>query len=93
MDPRHPKVGAVAVRDGRFIAVGTLKDVQAAAGTNAKLDKAFDGKVVTAGFVEQHVHPVLAALTMTTKVISIEDWDTIDGFSPAVRDPEGMPID
>ena len=42
-----------------------------------------------AGFVEQHVHPVLAALTMNTKVISIEDWDTIDGFSPAVRDEQG----
>ena len=31
------------------------------------------------------MHPVLAALTMNTKVISIEDWDAIDGFSPAVR--------
>lgn len=26
---------------------------------------------------------------MNTKVISIEDWDAIDGFSPAVRDPKG----
>jgi hypothetical protein len=41
---------------------------------------------VIAGFVEQHVRPVLAALTVNTKVISIEDWDAIDGFSPAVRD-------
>lgn len=89
MDPNRPKVEAVAVRNGRFIAVGTLQDVQAAAGNNAKVDKTFEGKVVTAGFVEQHVHPVLAALTMNTKVISIEDWDAIDGFSPAVRDPEG----
>ncbi len=24
---------------------------------------------------------------MNTKVISIEDWDAIDGFSAAVRDP------
>ena len=34
--------------------------------------------VVIAGFVEQHVHPVLAALTMNAKVISIEDWDAIE---------------
>jgi len=60
MDPRHPKVEAVAVRDGRFIAVGTLKDVQAAAGKEARVDRTFEGKVVTAGFVEQHVHRVVA---------------------------------
>ncbi len=89
MDPKKPKAEAVAVKDGKFLAIGSLAEVQAAAGGNAPVDRTFDGKVVTAGFVEQHVHPVLAALTMATKVISIEDWDTIDGFSPAVRDPEG----
>jgi len=89
MDPANPKAEAVAVMDGKFTAVGTLAEVQAAAGAGAKVDKTFEDKVVSAGFVEQHVHPVLAALTMATKVISIEDWDTIDGFSPAVRNPEG----
>lgn len=29
---------------------------------------------------------------MNSKVISIEDWDAIDGFSPAVRDPAGYEI-
>jgi len=46
-------------------------------------------RYMVAGFVEQHVHPVLAALNTKTKVISIEDWDAIDGFSPAVRDEKG----
>jgi predicted amidohydrolase YtcJ len=89
MDPRKPRAEAIAVRDGKFLAVGTRAEVGAAAGKNARLDKTFNDKVVIAGFVEQHVHPVLAALTMNTKVISIEDWDAIDGFSPAVRDPKG----
>lgn len=89
MDPKQPRAEAVAVRDGRFVSVGKLADVQAAAGKDAKVDRTFADKVVIAGFVEQHVHPVLAALTMNTKVISIEDWDAIDGFSPAVRDPKG----
>jgi predicted amidohydrolase YtcJ len=88
MDAKLSRAEAVAVRDGRFIAVGKLADVQAAAGKHAKLDRTFADKIVIAGFVEQHVHPVLAALTMNTKVISIEDWDAIDGFSPAVRDPK-----
>jgi predicted amidohydrolase YtcJ len=89
IDPKNPRVEAIAVRNGRFLAVGTLDEVRAAAGKEAEVNKTFEGKVVVAGFVEQHVHPVLAALTMNTKVISIEDWDAIDGFSAAVRDPNG----
>jgi predicted amidohydrolase YtcJ len=88
MNPQQPKAKAVAVRDRQFVAVGSLDEVQTVVGKEAKLDRTFEGKVVTAGFVEQHVHPVLAALTMATKVTSIEDWDAIDGFSSAVRDPE-----
>ncbi|MGL4220704.1 MAG: amidohydrolase family protein, partial [Shewanella sp.] len=77
---------AIAVRDGKFIAVGSRDEVTAAAGSDAIFNDTLKDKVVIAGFVEQHVHPVLAALTMNSKVISIEDWDAIDGFSPAVRD-------
>jgi predicted amidohydrolase YtcJ len=89
MDAKLSRAEAIAVRDGRFVAIGKLAEVQAAAGKDAKIDRTFAEKFVIAGFVEQHVHPVLAALTMNTKVISIEDWDAIDGFSPAVRDPKG----
>jgi hypothetical protein len=89
MDATKPRAGAVAVQDGKFVALGSLDDVRRAVGADAAVDRTFDGKVVTAGFVEQHVHPVLAALTMAARVISIEDWDALDGFSPAVRDPEG----
>lgn len=85
MDPARPVAQAVAVRDGKFLAVGTLADAQRAA-SGARIDRRFEGKTVTAGFIEPHVHPVLAALTMNTSVISIEDWDAIDGFSAAVRD-------
>jgi predicted amidohydrolase YtcJ len=88
MDPHQPRAQAVAVRDGSFVAVGTLAEVQAAAGQGARVDHTFANQVAIAGFVEPHVHPVLAALTMHTKVISIEDWDAIDGFSPAVRDDQ-----
>ena len=82
-------VDSQLVRAGAQNGAALLEIANAAAGSNARLDKTFNDKVVIAGFVEQHVHPVLAALTMNTKVISIEDWDAIDGFSPAVRDEKG----
>lgn len=88
MDSKQPRAEAVAISDGRFIAVGTLQQVMEITGGGAKVDRTLADKTVIAGFVEQHVHPVLAALTMNTKVISIEDWDAIDGFSPAVRNPQ-----
>lgn len=86
MDPDQPRAEAVAVREGQFVAVGTLSEVKKRVGENALIDRRFANKTVTAGFIEPHVHPVLAAITMKTKVLSIEDWDTIDGFSPAIRD-------
>ena len=86
MSPKVARVQALAIKDGRFIALGTVAEVEAAAGRDAKVDRTFADKVLVAGFVEQHVHPVLAALTMNTAVISIEDWEAIGGFSPAVRD-------
>ena len=89
IDPKKPKAGAIAVVNGKFAAVGTLAEVQAAVGKDVRIDKTFEGKIVSAGFIEPHVHPLLAAVTMSTKVISIEDWDAMDGFSPAVRDPKG----
>ncbi len=92
MDPQRPKAEAIAVQDGRFVAVGSLDEVRKAVGEEAKVERALAEKTVIAGFVEQHVHPVLAALTMNTKVISIEDWDAMDGFSPAVRDPKGYEL-
>jgi predicted amidohydrolase YtcJ len=90
MDPKKPRAEAVAVVDGKIVAVGNRAELEKLAGTQAyKIDDTFKDKIVTAGLIDQHVHPFLAALTMiTTAVISIEDWDTVTGFSAAVRDPE-----
>lgn len=88
MDPARPTAAAIAVRNGKFVAVGTRAEVVAAVGDLARVDTTLADKFVTAGFIEQHVHPLLSALTMNTRVISIEDWDAIDGFSQAVRNPE-----
>ena len=46
------------------------------------------GCLAIAEFVKQHLHGLLAALTIHSKVISIEDWDAFKGFSPAVRDEQ-----
>ena len=89
MDPARPRAEAVAVVQGRIAAVGSRADIEKLAETqDYRIDETFRDKVLIAGFVEQHVHPVLSSLTMMSNaVISIEDWDTAQGFSAAVRDP------
>ena len=66
---------AVAVKDKRIVAVGTLASVKAALGdTPYALDEQFKDKVLMPGFIEQHMHPFLGALTLSTEVIANEDW-------------------
>jgi predicted amidohydrolase YtcJ len=75
MDPACPNAEVVAVRDGRFVAVGTSSDVSATlAGTDYTVDDRFCDSVVIAGLIDQHLHPLLGASTLTTEVIAPEDW-------------------
>jgi hypothetical protein len=75
MEPANPVASAVAVRGGRVIAVGSLADVRAAlADMPYVLDETFAGKVILPGLIDQHLHPLLGALTLSTEVIAPEDW-------------------
>lgn len=87
MDPSKPKADAVAVVNGKILAVGTREEVGKIVGNkNVRLDKTFNDKVIVPGFVAQHDHPVLAALTMASEVLSIEEWALPTGTIPAVKD-------
>ncbi|MFI7443287.1 amidohydrolase [Nonomuraea indica] len=61
--PAGPAATAVAVRDGRIVAVGRDADVRPLTGTTTEVvDLA--GRALLPGFQDAHVHPVLAGLTM-----------------------------
>ena len=53
-NPSNPTATAIAVRDGRVLAVGTLEECREW-GID-KIDRRFEDKVLTAGFVEAHGH-------------------------------------
>ncbi|KAI9028727.1 amidohydrolase family-domain-containing protein [Hyaloraphidium curvatum] len=75
---------AVAVRGRTVAAVGSLAEVLAELGGEPHtVDARFAGLCVFPGFVEQHLHPILVATTMTTEVISTETWTMPDGSFPA----------
>ncbi len=86
LDPARPTARAVAVVGDRILAVGELDDLMKAAGTQPyTVNTQFADQVVVPGFIAQHDHPLLTALTMTSEIIAIEDWVLPDGTRPAAK--------
>ena len=88
MDDLQPSVDAVAVRGGKFVAVGSLEEVISAVGSDHSISHAFEGRVVVPGLIDQHLHPMLGATTLTTEVIAPEDWNMPRRLHPAALTPQ-----
>ena len=70
MDPSLPRCGALAIKDGRFLAVGSDADVLGLGGSGAKvLD--LQGKTVLPGFIDAHTH----VMSSGTRHLVQEDCD------------------
>ena len=90
LDPARPKAEAVAVVGGRILGVGSLDDLKKAAGDQPYVvDDRFADRVIVPGFIAQHDHPFLAALSMTSEIIAIEDWVLPSGTVPAAKGHDG----
>ncbi|AXE65681.1 amidohydrolase [Hyphomonas sp. CACIAM 19H1] len=62
VDDAFPQAEAVAVRDGRILAVGTREEVNRAAGTGASL-RDLGGAALAPGFIDTHGHFAMLAQT------------------------------
>ena len=82
MDARQPRASAVAIADGRFLAVGSDEDVRnlATAGTRV-VD--LGGKTVLPGFIDAHSHPAAAGLRHLKRVDC--DLRSIADIQAAIR--------
>ena len=75
MDESQPSVEALAVCNGRFVAVGELQHVIEAVGPDHVVSEKFSDKVIIPGLIDQHLHPMLGATTLATEIIAPEDWN------------------
>jgi len=64
LDPSRPTAEAVAVRDGRFLAVGTVDDLLRIDG--ATVDGSLERSVLMPGFVEAHSHTMAGGMWLHT---------------------------
>ncbi|HEY1428489.1 MAG TPA: hypothetical protein VGF18_02875, partial [Candidatus Tumulicola sp.] len=78
---------AVAVRGATILAVGTLEAVtQSLEPGSFAVDRRYENDVIVPGLIEQHLHPLLGALSFASTIVAIEDWDVPERFSKAARD-------
>jgi len=76
MDAAQPRAKAIAVADGRIVALGDLSSVeQSLAGYHVRVDDTFAKRIIMPGFVEPHLHPYLAGVLLPMNFITPHDWD------------------
>jgi predicted amidohydrolase YtcJ len=56
VDAQHPFVEAVAIRDGRFLAVGSVEEIQGLVGKQTRVID-LGGAFAMPGFIDAHIHP------------------------------------
>jgi predicted amidohydrolase YtcJ len=90
MDESLPIATAVAVADGRIVAVGDLESIRPwCEGRKVIMDERFANKVLLPGLIDNHIHPFLGSILMPTEHIAPEPWRQADGsIRPAARTPE-----
>ena len=90
MDESLPEAEAVAVSQGRVVAVGSMKDMTPwMQGREVTIDRQFEDRVLMPGLIDNHIHPFLGALLMPMVIIAPESWRKPDGsLRPEARTPD-----
>ena len=88
LDASNANSNAVMVRGDRIHVVG-MKDDLMMAYPDAALDYSHANDVMIPGFIEHHIHPLLAAITMNSEILAIDDWIVPNKQSIGVRDRAG----
>lgn len=65
MNTEQPKAGAVIVKEGKILFTGTRDQAETYLNSERldyRCDEQFEGKTIVPGFIEAHMHPLIAAL-------------------------------
>ena len=77
-------VEAVIERDGKIIYAGKKADaVNNFSGKTIEVD--LKGKTMMPGFIEPHLHPLIAAILLSGDIVAPHDWDVPDGIKKGVE--------
>ncbi|WP_445504087.1 amidohydrolase [Microvirga sp. G4-2] len=80
LDRQNPQADAVAMRDGRFVAVGDEREVMALAGPNTRrID--LKGRRVIPGLIDSHMHIIRGGLNYNMEL----RWDGVRSLAQAMQ--------
>lgn len=70
-----PTAGAVAVREGRIVEVGTLETLRPWLDAyDHEIDDTFADHVIMPGLIDPHLHPSMAAILLPMEFTTATDW-------------------
>lgn len=81
VDEKHPDAEALAIADGRILAVGTRSEVGGFVGPDTRIVDIGDGCVLP-GFIEAHGHPLMEAVALSDRIVDIRPV--------TIRDPDDV---
>lgn len=84
MDDRYPKAEAIALRDGRILAVGSNADIECLADASTRRIDA-QGKLMLPGLQDTHVHFQLSSADLYHNA-ALYDATTVDELLTIIRD-------
>ncbi len=80
LDPSFPLAAAVAIKDGKFVAVGSEKDIMAYRGANT-LVVDLKGRTAIPGLNDSHIHVIRGGLNFNLEL----RWDGVPSLSLALE--------
>ena len=79
LDAKHPEVSAIALKDGKVLAIGGEKEIRALAGSDCKVID-LHGKRVIPGLNDSHTHLIRGGLNYNMEL----RWDGVRSLSDAM---------
>jgi predicted amidohydrolase YtcJ len=70
MEESMPEAAAMAIKDGRILAVGSKDDIEAYRGSKSRIID-LEGRTLMPGFIEPHGHPLFTAFAWGEPVVDI----------------------
>ena len=84
IDDNYPNADAIYIKEDRIHSVGKKEDLIGKY-PDIFIDFSYEENIIVPGFIEHHIHPLLAAITMNSEVIAIEDWSISSKKTIGVR--------
>lgn len=84
LNQNNDSVEAIATKGSKIINVGSKEELILIY-PDAILISDYENEIIVPGFIEHHIHPFLAAVTMNSEILAIEDWQLSSKTSIGVR--------